>query len=226
MQRPERKLHSLEKIVVLFALAAVLFVSVGFAQGAGPKRKAQAQLPDKMALRSSVALVQDADSGETLFDKNSETVLPIASITKLMTAMVVLEHNLDLDDRVVISQDDVVATRSSRIRGRLRPGSALTRDELLLLALMAWITARRLAAPTRAAPRRSSRDEPRGRAPRPARHALLRSDGPFAVQRLQRAGPGQTGEGGARPSADPRVLDAAQRLRQGTRRQGRLQQHQ
>jgi D-alanyl-D-alanine endopeptidase (penicillin-binding protein 7) len=137
MQRPERKLHSLEKIVVLFALAAVLFVSVGFAQGAGPKRKAQAQLPDKMALRSSVALVQDADSGETLFDKNSETVLPIASITKLMTAVVVLEHNLDLDDRVVISQDDVVATRSSRLRGRLRPGSALTRDELLLLALMA-----------------------------------------------------------------------------------------
>ena len=137
MHRAERKLHSLEKIVVLFALAGVLFVSVGFAQGAGPKRKAQAQLPDKMALRSSVALVQDAASGETLFDKNSETVLPIASITKLMTAMVVLEQKLDLEDRAVISQDDVVATRSARIRGRLRPGSELTRDELLLLALMA-----------------------------------------------------------------------------------------
>jgi len=94
-------------------------------------------LPDKMALRSSVALVQDAASGETLFDKNSETVLPIASITKLMTAMVVLEHNLELDERVAISQDDLFATRSSRIRGRLRPGSELTRDELLLLALMA-----------------------------------------------------------------------------------------
>ncbi len=137
MHRAERKLHSLEKIVVLFALAAALFVSVGFAQGAGPKRKAHAELPDKMALRSSVALVQDAASGETLFDKNSETVLPIASITKLMTAMVVLEEKLDLDDRVVISQDDLFATRSSRIRGRLRPGSELTRDELLLLALMA-----------------------------------------------------------------------------------------
>jgi len=136
MHRAERKLHSLEKIVVIGAVVAVLFVSVGFAQGAGPRRKA-AELPDKMALRSSVALVQDAASGETLFDKNSETVLPIASITKLMTAMVVLEHNLELDDRVVISQDDLSATRSSRIRGRLRPGSELTRDELLLLALMA-----------------------------------------------------------------------------------------
>ena len=136
MHRAERKLHSLEKIVVFGALVAVLFVSVGFAQGAGPRRKA-AELPDKMALRSSVALVQDAASGETLFDKNSETVLPIASITKLMTTIVVLEQQLDLEQRVVISQDDVVATHSSRIRGRLRPGSALTRDDLLLLALMA-----------------------------------------------------------------------------------------
>jgi len=136
MHRAERKLHSLEKIVVIGAVVAVLFVSVGFAQGAGPRRKA-AELPDKMALRSSVALVQDAASGETLFDKNSETVLPIASITKLMTAIVVLEQKLDLDERVVISQEDISATHSSRIRGRLRPGSALTRDELLLLALMA-----------------------------------------------------------------------------------------
>ena len=137
MQRAERKLHSLERIVVLGALLAVLFVSVGFAQAGGPKRKAAPELPDKMALRSSVALVQDAESGETLFDKNSETVLPIASITKLMTALVVLEHDLDLHEQVVITKEDLVATRSSRMRGRLRPGSALTRDELLLLALMA-----------------------------------------------------------------------------------------
>ena len=137
MQRAERKLHSLERIVVLGALLAVLFVSVGFAQAGGPKRKAVPELPDKMALRSSVALVQDADSGETLFDKNSETVLPIASITKLMTSIVVLEQALDLEERVVITKEDLAATRSSRMRGRLRPGTALTRDELLLLALMA-----------------------------------------------------------------------------------------
>ena len=126
MRQPERRLHSLEKIVALGALAAVLFVSVGFARAdAGPK------------LRSSVALVLDAESGETLYEKNSDTVLPIASITKLMTALVVLERQLDLEQRVVISREDFAATRRSRIRARLRPGSALTRDELLLLALMA-----------------------------------------------------------------------------------------
>lgn len=126
MRQNERRLHSLELIVAIGALAAVLFVSVGFAHADGGP-----------TLRSSVALVQDAESGETLFEKNSETVLPIASITKLMTALVVLERELDLEERVVISREDFAATRGSRMRGRLRPGSALARDELLLLALMA-----------------------------------------------------------------------------------------
>jgi D-alanyl-D-alanine endopeptidase (penicillin-binding protein 7) len=126
MRSGERRLHTLEKIVAFGALAAVLFVSIGFARaGDGPK------------LRSAAALVQDAESGETLYAKNSDTVLPIASITKLMTAVVVLERGLDLDQPVVISQEDLKSTRSSRRRGRLRPGSVLTRDELLLLALMA-----------------------------------------------------------------------------------------
>lgn len=125
MRQSGRRLHSLEKIVAFGALAAVLFVSVGFARaGDGPK------------LRSSVALVLDAESGETLFEKNSETVLPIASITKLMTAVVVLERGLDLEERVVINREDFAATRNSRVRARLRAGSVLTRDELLLLALM------------------------------------------------------------------------------------------
>jgi len=126
MRSGERRLHSLEKIVAIGALAAVLAVSVGFARAdGGPK------------LRSAVALVQDAESGETLYEKNSETILPIASITKLMTAIVVLERELDLEQRVAVSQEDLRATRSSRVRGRLRPGSVLSRDELLLLTLMA-----------------------------------------------------------------------------------------
>ncbi|MEX1074591.1 MAG: D-alanyl-D-alanine carboxypeptidase, partial [Burkholderiales bacterium] len=111
MRAGERRLHSLEKIVAIGALAAVLFVSVGFARaGDGPK------------LRSSVALVQDAESGETLYEKNSDTILPIASITKLMTAIVVLERELDLEQRVAVSAEDLRATRSARVRGRLRPG--------------------------------------------------------------------------------------------------------
>ena len=126
MRQSERRLHSLEKIVAFGALAAVLFVSVGFARAdGGPK------------LRSSVALVLDAESGETLYEKNSETVLPIASITKLMTAVVVLERGLELEERVVINREDFAATRHSRVRARLRAGSVMTRDELLLLALMA-----------------------------------------------------------------------------------------
>jgi D-alanyl-D-alanine endopeptidase (penicillin-binding protein 7) len=137
----ERTLHHLEKIVAIVALAAVLALSVGFAQGAGPKRKAddpldrlQAESPDKVFLRSAAALVQDASSGETLLAKNAETALPIASITKLMSAIVLLERRLDMTQRVVISGDDADAMKGTR--SRLRPGSILTRDELLLLALM------------------------------------------------------------------------------------------
>jgi D-alanyl-D-alanine endopeptidase (penicillin-binding protein 7) len=126
MRAGERRLHSLEKIVAFGALAAVLAVSIGFARaGDGPR------------LRSAVALVQDAESGETLYEKNSETILPIASITKLMTAIVVLERRLDLEQRVAVSREDLKSTRSARVRGRLRPGSVLTRDELLMLTLMA-----------------------------------------------------------------------------------------
>lgn len=126
MRSGERRLHSLEKIVAFGALAAVFAVSIGFARaGDGPK------------VRSAVALVQDADSGETLYEKNSETILPIASITKLMTAIVVLERELDLEQPVAVSREDLKSTRSSRVRGRLRSGSVLTRDELLLLMLMA-----------------------------------------------------------------------------------------
>lgn len=125
MRSGERRLHSLEIIVAVGALAAVLFVSIGFAHaGGGPK------------VRSAVALVQDAESGETLYSKNSATILPIASITKLMTAIVVLERGLDLEERVVVSAEDVRATRGSH-GGRLRPGSVFTRDELLLVTLMA-----------------------------------------------------------------------------------------
>lgn len=131
----ERRLHSLEKIVAVIALAAVLALAVGFAQAAGPKKKAGAEASDGLVLHSAVALVQDAASGETLLAKNQEAVLPIASITKLMTAVVMLEGNLELEQRVVISSEDLDALKGTR--SRLRPGTVLTRNDLLLLALMA-----------------------------------------------------------------------------------------
>ncbi len=91
--------------------------------------------PDPLDLRSSVALVVDQDTQQVLFSKNPDAVLPIASITKLMTAMVVLEAGQSLDERLSISQDDVDTEKGSG--SRLRVGTSLSRGEMLHLALMA-----------------------------------------------------------------------------------------
>ncbi len=136
----ERTLHPLEKTVALIAVFALLTVSIGFAQAAGPKRKAAHEEVEgayggqKVMLRSGVAFVQDVGTGEIMLGKNSDAVLPIASITKLMTAMVILDSNLDLEEEIKITREDV--DRMKGTRSRLRTGSVLTRDELLLLALM------------------------------------------------------------------------------------------
>ena len=125
----QRKLHSLEGIVAAFALFFVLAITVGFAQADEAK-------PQKAVyLRSSSALVLDAETGEIVLDKNADAVTPIASITKLMTAIVVLDRGLDLEQRIVISREDYDSLKGTR--SRLRPGNVLTRGELLLLALMA-----------------------------------------------------------------------------------------
>ncbi len=129
--KEERQLHHLEKIVALAALAAVLALGIGFAQAKGPAKEKDGEA---LFLRSSVALVQDAASGETLYAKNPDAAVPIASITKLMTALVILEHKLDLGQRVVISDEDYDTVKGTR--SRLRPGSVFTRDDLMLLALM------------------------------------------------------------------------------------------
>lgn len=90
---------------------------------------------DPLALQSSVAFVVDARSGEVLLGKNPSAVLPIASITKLMTAMVVLDAGLPLGDRLQIGREDI--DRMRHTGSRLHPGARLTRGELLQLALMA-----------------------------------------------------------------------------------------
>lgn len=90
---------------------------------------------DPLALQSSVAFVVDARSGEVLLGKNPSAVLPIASITKLMTAMVVLDAGLPLGERLQIGREDI--DRMRHTGSRLHPGARLTRGELLQLALMA-----------------------------------------------------------------------------------------
>lgn len=89
---------------------------------------------DALDLKSSVALVVDEDTNEVLFSKNPEAVLPIASITKLMTALVVIEAQQPLDEVLSISAADIDTEKGSM--SRLTPGTQLTRGEMLHLALM------------------------------------------------------------------------------------------
>ncbi len=89
---------------------------------------------DPLDLKSSVALVMDQETNEVLFSKNSKAVLPIASLTKLMTALVVTEAKLPLDEVLTVSQDDVDTEKGSR--SRLKVGTQLTRGEMMHLALM------------------------------------------------------------------------------------------
>jgi D-alanyl-D-alanine endopeptidase (penicillin-binding protein 7) len=91
--------------------------------------------PDRLALRSSVAFVIDEDTGEVLFSKNETAVLPIASITKLMTALIVTEAGQPLEQVLTITQADVDTLKGTT--SRLRVGTRLSRGELLHLALMA-----------------------------------------------------------------------------------------
>ena len=88
---------------------------------------------DPLDLRSSVALVVDQDTNEVLFEKNKDAVLPIASVTKLMTALVTLDANLPLGEELEVSRDELVR---ARIRSNLRPGFEMTRGTALHLALM------------------------------------------------------------------------------------------
>ena len=122
----QRRLHPLEGIVAMCALVLVLFLSVGFAQADDLR---------KISLRSASALVQDADTGEIVIGKNTDAVVPIASITKLMTAMVTLDRGLDMEEPITLNREDAVAMKGTR--SRLRTGLTLARGDLLLLALMA-----------------------------------------------------------------------------------------
>jgi D-alanyl-D-alanine endopeptidase (penicillin-binding protein 7) len=89
---------------------------------------------DSLELKSGVALILDQDTDEVLFSKNSQAILPIASLTKLMTAMVVTESQQPLGETITITDDDIDTEKGSR--SRLRVGTQLRREEMLHLALM------------------------------------------------------------------------------------------
>ena len=87
------------------------------------------------ALRSSAALVLDATGSSVLFARHSDVAMPIASITKLMTALVVAEAGQPLDESLEITSEDVA--RGKGTFSRLTPGVTLSRGDLMHLALMA-----------------------------------------------------------------------------------------
>lgn len=111
--------------------AVVAGAAASTAALAAPESNESAASPN---LASSAFLVTDLRTGEVLLERNSSQVLPIASITKLMTAMVVLESGLPLSEELVITEADVDTLKGSS--SRIPVGTRLTREEMLRLALM------------------------------------------------------------------------------------------
>jgi len=99
-----------------------------------PDTPRSAEAPNDLVLRSTAVLVASQATGQTLFSRNDDKVRAIASITKLMTAMVVLDYNQPMDELITITEADVDATR--RLGSRLAAGTTLTRAEMLRLSLM------------------------------------------------------------------------------------------
>ena len=91
------------------------------------------QTVDPLRLGSSVALAVDVDNGEMLYGKNADVALPIASITKLMTALVIAESDVKLEQKIKITRDDYVRSHAS---SKLRSGMTMTRKAVLQAALM------------------------------------------------------------------------------------------
>lgn len=93
------------------------------------------RIPRSLRLRSAAAVVQDEQTGELLLVKKADVAMPIASITKLMTAMVLLDGKLDMDETITIEEGDKDTLRHSR--SHLPVGTRLTRRQALIVALMA-----------------------------------------------------------------------------------------
>lgn len=90
--------------------------------------------PDPLSLQSNVAFVVDQSSSKVLFEKNSGVSLPIASITKLMTSLVVVESKLDLNEMLEVTTDDLDKEKGTS--SRLKVGAQLSRGDMLHIALM------------------------------------------------------------------------------------------
>lgn len=116
----------IDRQAMLLALAGLLSATVPAQAAHGPPRDPH--------LKSASVLVLDADSRTVLLSRNADLATPIASITKLMTALVVLDAGQPLDETLEITQADRDFGRGKM--SRLNPGTRLTRGDLMHLALM------------------------------------------------------------------------------------------
>jgi len=92
------------------------------------------QTRDPLALKSNAAFVIDQATSQVLFEKNASFSLPIASLTKLMTALIVVEARQNMDEVLEVTSDDIDREKNSS--SRLRVGSQMTRANMLHIALM------------------------------------------------------------------------------------------
>ena len=126
----------LRTLILLIMLTSVLMAQAASDNEVNIKRdRVILRHTSSPRLRSSIALIYDVRGQRTLFTKNADTVAPIASISKLMTAMVVLDAQLPIGEEIRISEQDIDTLKSTH--SRMRSGMTLTRGELLKVALMA-----------------------------------------------------------------------------------------
>ena len=128
-----------QSVVVIWVgclITLASFVSPALANANAPRalQSAVGDMARHPALYSNAALVLEHHSGAILFQKNAGAIQPIASLTKLMTAIVVLDSGLALDATIRVENDDIDMERGSR--SKMRIGEILARRDMLRLALM------------------------------------------------------------------------------------------
>ena len=139
-KRPAAKSSATRKLAVRGKAPRVASVSARTPVRMAPPRQSFGELAglhhltDPLDLKSSVALVVDQDTHEVLLSKNDQAVLPIASLTKLMTGLIISQAGLPMDEAITITEEDIDTEKGSR--SRLVVGTTLSRREMLHLALM------------------------------------------------------------------------------------------
>jgi D-alanyl-D-alanine endopeptidase (penicillin-binding protein 7) len=131
---PAARLHTLLACGLLAVLVAAPAEARHRHRGRAPAERLLPAPPGEPRLGSSAVLVREVGTGSTLLARQADVASPIASITKLMTALVVLDAGQPMDEKLAITRDDADLEKTNA--SRLRVGTELTRSDLLHLALM------------------------------------------------------------------------------------------